>query len=382
MAIRLRSTLKEWFKRGKYPLEEQFADWIDSFVHKTEDTLPLAHVKGLPAELNAKYDHASGVALERAHQTLRTAFDQHTAASTKEFRRIAGDIDDLQRMDDDLLRCIEVFDDRLRDIYGRDASQNDALAALQKADSDLQAEIDSGNVNREHLRKCLHPTADFGALESTFASLGAQYSSLWALCNTVRTFLEAKDVADSTINRWHEIELFLQGITDTTTLLGLLEARDRGITAAYKSAIAAAIEEEMNRARGAEAELQAQIGDERQRAEASEALLGERIVPLVMTVDAPRRITYGNAVKQYIRARLLPKFAAQNVLWLSDGKAVDVEPDGAVVVRGLGVSRVQVIPTENTALYQTVTIEVVMPSLLLQSGRAGLLLAGVNVLFT
>lgn len=66
MAIRLRSTLKQWFKRGKYPLEEQFADWIDSFLHKTEDKLPLANVEGLPEQLNAKYNHASGVALEKS----------------------------------------------------------------------------------------------------------------------------------------------------------------------------------------------------------------------------------------------------------------------------------------------------------------------------
>ncbi len=106
-----------------------------------------------------------------------------------------------------------------------------------------------------------------------------------------------------------------------------------------------------------------------------------RVIPLVMTVEPPRRITYGNPVKQYIKASLLPQFAVQNVLWLSDGKAVDVEPDGEVVVLGLGKSRVHVIPTENTALHQTVTVEVVRPSLI-KSGHASLLLAGANILFT
>lgn len=106
MAIRLRSTLKEWFKRGKYPLEEQFADWIDSFLHKTEDKLPLASVEDLPKQLNAKYDHASGVALEQKHQTLRTDFDQHTAASALQFERISDDIDELQAEDERLDGCI------------------------------------------------------------------------------------------------------------------------------------------------------------------------------------------------------------------------------------------------------------------------------------
>lgn len=417
MAIRLRSTLKQWFKRGKYPLEEQFADWIDSFLHKTEDKLPLANVEGLPEQLNAKYDHASGVALEKKHNALRTEFDQHTAAAAEEFKRISDDIDDLQAEDERQQGEIDALETEVENIHKKDIAQDKEIAALHKKDSDQQAEIDTANANLEHLRKRLHPTAVFGSLESTFSALGANYSTLWSLANTLKTFLEAKDTADSTINRWQEIETFLQGITDTETLSGLLEQLEKDITAAYDRAIAAAVKVESDRAKDAEATLQTNIDGERQRAEAAETALGKRItdtktglqqtdaeirqdiaavrqtifaiqadsagrvIPLVMTVEPPRRITYGNPVKQYIKASLLPQFAVQNVLWLSDGKAVDVEPDGEVVVLGLGKSRVHVIPTENTALHQTVTVEVVRPSLI-KSGHASLLLAGANVLFT
>lgn len=417
MAIRLRSTLKQWFKRGKYPLEEQFADWIDSFLHKTEDKLPLANVEGLPEQLNAKYDHASGVALEKKHNALRTEFDQHTAASAEEFKRISEDIDDLQAEDERQQEEIDALEAEVENIHKKDVEQDKEITALHKTDIDQQAEIDTANANLEHLRKRLHPTAVFSSLESTFSALGANYSTLWALANTLKTFLEAKDTADSTINRWQEIETFLQGITDAETLSGLLEQLEKDITAAYDRAIAAAVKVESDRAKGAEATLQTNIDGERQRAEAAETALGKRItdtktglqqtdaeirqdiaavrqtifaiqadsagrvIPLVMTVEPPRRITYGNPVKQYIKASLLPQFAVQNVLWLSDGKAVDVEPDGEVVVLGLGKSRVHVIPTENTALHQTVTVEVVRPSLI-KSGHASLLLAGANVLFT
>lgn len=417
MAIRLRSTLKQWFKRGKYPLEEQFADWIDSFLHKTEDTLPLANVEGLPEQLNAKYDYASGVALEKKHQTLRTEFDQHVATSDLEFERISEDLDELEAEDERQQGEIDALEVEVENIHKKDAEQDKEIVALHKKDSDQQAEIDTANANLEHLRKRLHPTAVFGSLESTFSALGANYNTLWALANTLKTFLEAKDTADSTINRWQEIETFLQGITDTETLSGLLEQLEKDITAAYDRAIAAAVKVESDRAKGAEATLQTNIDGERQRAEAAETALGKRIsdtktglqqtdaeirqdiaavrqtifaiqadsagrvIPLVMTIEPPRRITYGNPVKQYIKASLLPQFAVQNVLWLSDGKAVDVEPDGEVVVLGLGKSRVHVIPTENTALHQTVTVEVVRPSLI-KSGYASLLLAGANVLFT
>lgn len=73
MPVRLRTILKDWFKRGKYPSENQFADWIDSFVHKTEDKLPIVMVEGLANQLNSKYDHGSGQSLERQSTALAEA---------------------------------------------------------------------------------------------------------------------------------------------------------------------------------------------------------------------------------------------------------------------------------------------------------------------
>ncbi len=39
MAVRVRSVLKGWFSAGKYPTASQFAHWLDSFLHKSEDGL-------------------------------------------------------------------------------------------------------------------------------------------------------------------------------------------------------------------------------------------------------------------------------------------------------------------------------------------------------
>lgn len=415
MAIRSIAQLKAWFRRGKYPTEEQFSDWMDSYVHKEESKIPIAQVDGLPDQLNGKYPASSGAELERQQGTLRTDFDEHEERSENLFADITEDIENLEAEDERQQGEIDALEEEVENIHKKDAEQDKEITALHKKDSDQQTEIDMANTNLEFLRKRLHPTAVFGSLESTFSALGANYSTFWALANTLKTFLEAKDTADSTINRWQEIETFLQGITDTETLSGLLEQLEKDITAAYDKAIAAAVKVESDRAKGAEATLQTNIDGERQRAEAAETALGKRItdtksvlqqsdaeirqdiaavrqtifaiqadsagrvIPLVMTVEPPRRITYGNPVKQYIKASLLPQFAVQNVLWLSDGKAVDVEPDGEVVVLGLGKSRVHVIPTENTALHQTVTVEVVRPSLI-KTGRASLLLAGSNIL--
>ena len=84
-------------------------------------------------------------------------------------------------------------------------------------------------------------------------------------------------------------------------------------------------------------------------------------VPTGMEVEAPATVTMGNPVKQYVRGRVLPTSALQNVLYLADGKAVDVLPDGEIVPQAIGTSRVHVIPTDGTRFYKTIQVETVAP---------------------
>ena len=51
MSIQTKEVLKTYFETGDYPTEAQFAALIDSLFHKTDDTLPLASVEGLAAQL-------------------------------------------------------------------------------------------------------------------------------------------------------------------------------------------------------------------------------------------------------------------------------------------------------------------------------------------
>lgn len=53
MAVQSRIQLKNWFKRGLKPLEAQFADWIDSFWHQSEDSIPISAINGLETLLNS-----------------------------------------------------------------------------------------------------------------------------------------------------------------------------------------------------------------------------------------------------------------------------------------------------------------------------------------
>lgn len=82
------------------------------------------------------------------------------------------------------------------------------------------------------------------------------------------------------------------------------------------------------------------------------------IVPTALNVSCPERLTFGNVEPVYIKAVLSPESAMQNLIFLSDNKAVEVGTDGRVIVVAAGRSRVHVIPTCNTALAKTVVIEV------------------------
>src|SRR5689334_14657705 len=51
MALQSINTLKNWFKRGFKPLQQQFYDWMDSFWHKDE-MIPMNKVDQLETVLN------------------------------------------------------------------------------------------------------------------------------------------------------------------------------------------------------------------------------------------------------------------------------------------------------------------------------------------
>lgn len=57
----------------------------------------------------------------------------------------------------------------------------------------------------------------------------AGYGTLYDVASKLKTFLEDTDTADATINKWKEIKSFLDGITDTDTLLGIVNDAVSGL---------------------------------------------------------------------------------------------------------------------------------------------------------
>ena len=98
--------------------------------------------------------------------------------------------------------------------------------------------------------------------------------------------------------------------------------------------------------------------------ELEESLVGQyKMIPTGMNLDYPPRITFRNTVPRRVTYELLPTNTGRNVLFLGDDNAVSVQPDGSLTVSRTGISKIQVIPTENTSIYRTIQITVAEPEL-------------------
>lgn len=94
MAIRSIAQLKAWFKRGLYPTQEQFHDWLDSFLHK-EDKIEPSSVEGLTDQLNGKYPDADGKLLEQKTAELEDQLNTHEQYSEEKFGTIYDRLEEL-----------------------------------------------------------------------------------------------------------------------------------------------------------------------------------------------------------------------------------------------------------------------------------------------
>lgn len=94
-----------------------------------------------------------------------------------------------------------------------------------------------------------------------------------------------------------------------------------------------------------------------------------KLVPTSMILTYPKKVTLRNTQSFKIQAELLPVNTGRNVLFLGDDRAITVSPDGSFMINQVGMSKIHVIPTENTALYQTIQINVEEPGMRFTSGR-------------
>ena len=151
MAIRTIAQLKAWFRRGKYPTEEQFADWLDSYVHKEESIIPVIQVEGLAEQLNSKYVASEGHELERQHRELKGDYETHRMTSDERFDNISECIEDLETEDERQQTEIDSLNAEVEVIHTKDSSQDKEISALHDTDRYQQMSIDSLDGRADNL---------------------------------------------------------------------------------------------------------------------------------------------------------------------------------------------------------------------------------------
>ena len=184
-----REALKNRYRKGMYPTENDFADVFESYVHKDDD-IPMSNVVITDGDGNTTT--LSGEIDKKADKTTLQTFIDETETI-------------LQVVRNDNNKIASTAIDNL-------------LSRIQAAEDDIDTAED--NISGH---------------ETRIATLESSKTDYEAFKERVRAFLEDADASDATINRWHEIETFLQGITDTETLTGLLNDLKNEILAAIPS---------------------------------------------------------------------------------------------------------------------------------------------------
>lgn len=87
MAVRTIAQLKAWFRKGLYPTESQFADWLDSYRHKQE-SVEMSEVSGLPSALNKKYDKSEAETLSRTVNGYKDTMERIEQAQEDQSREM------------------------------------------------------------------------------------------------------------------------------------------------------------------------------------------------------------------------------------------------------------------------------------------------------
>lgn len=201
---------KKRYKTGMYPTQQDFENVFDSYVHKDDTIDPSKIVSG-----------------------DENIVDIINRKAEKKHSHEIADVDGLQKFIDEMTALLEI----VRDPETGEISESklktltDSLTALRD-DVDTNTDNVSGQELRitnaeNNLEKVYQILGKNGKetiadLADSFAALTGNYSNVYDFVNKVKAFLEDSDASDETINRWQEIETFLQGITDTQTLTGLL----------------------------------------------------------------------------------------------------------------------------------------------------------------
>lgn len=214
---------------------------------------------------------------------LANEIDRAKDAERELSDRIVSTNYDLQNLDQKLTQEITRSinkDNELQTIINNETERaTNAESALAKEISDL-------------IVKCISSNATTAAeAQAELSKLGEGFSTVEEIGKTLKQFLKDTDYADSTINKWKEIESFLQGISDQETLTGLLNQITQNSNEAIKD-LENALKQEINRSTKKDEETDSQLANlniaitnEVNRAKSEETTINQRIDNLKTNVD-------------------------------------------------------------------------------------------------
>lgn len=174
-----RAELKSHFQKGDYPTENDFANVFESYVHKDDDIsaskVSISDSEGNRTSISTLIDRKADKDIVKAHD---------------------------KRLDD----AENDIADNALDIQATERTAYKILAILGKKDDEST-----------------------DAFVARINALGTDYSTFATLAEKLRDFLDGTSDVDGTINKWQEIETFLQGITETDSLAEMLGQMQRTI---------------------------------------------------------------------------------------------------------------------------------------------------------
>ncbi|MCQ2250009.1 MAG: hypothetical protein MJZ66_02750 [Bacteroidales bacterium] len=174
-----RAELKSHFQKGDYPTENDFANVFESFVHKDDD---ISASKVSISDSEGNRTSISTLIDRKADKSIVSAHDKR--------------LDDAEK---------DIADNAL-DIQATERTAYKILAILGKKEDE-----------------------SIDAFVARINALGTDYSTFATLAEKLRDFLDGTSDVDGTINKWQEIETFLQGITETDSLAEMLGQMQRTI---------------------------------------------------------------------------------------------------------------------------------------------------------
>lgn len=152
MALRSISQLKSWFRKGMYPTESQFGDWLDSFFHR-DDKIPVGSVDGLSEAINSKAEKSAVDTLSQSVSAISTKADSASSAASSALGDAKQALSDAATAQATAQQAIADASAAITALKDGVAIEGDTLAKLYAKIQTLNTIVTSNDVNLDTVQE-------------------------------------------------------------------------------------------------------------------------------------------------------------------------------------------------------------------------------------